>query len=306
VAALTEEVGRGAAVLPGSLDRSAGASAAEEAVPSLDGPGFQAAVRRVKEHIAAGDIFQAVLSRRFRIGRLVDPLALYRALRVINPSPYMVLFESPDVSLAGASPEMLVRKNGRTLETRPIAGTRPRGADPDGDARLARDLLADPKERAEHVMLVDLGRNDLGRVSEPASVRVASFMEIERYSHVMHMVSSVRGRLAEGKTGLDALLACFPAGTLSGAPKIRAMEIIDELEPVARGPYGGAVGYFSYSGDVDTCITIRTLVVGEDETSVTAGAGIVADSDPEREQHETESKAAGMLAAVSLAERLTE
>jgi anthranilate synthase component 1 len=306
VAALTEEVGRGAAVLPGSLDRSAGASAAEEAVPSLDGPGFQAAVRRVKEHIAAGDIFQAVLSRRFRIGRRVDPLALYRALRVINPSPYMVLFESPDVSLAGASPEMLVRKNGRTLETRPIAGTRPRGADPDGDARLARDLLADPKERAEHVMLVDLGRNDLGRVSEPASVRVASFMEIERYSHVMHMVSSVRGRLAEGKTGLDALLACFPAGTLSGAPKIRAMEIIDELEPVARGPYGGAVGYFSYSGDVDTCITIRTLVVGEDETSVTAGAGIVADSDPEREQHETESKAAGMLAAVSLAERLTE
>jgi anthranilate synthase component 1 len=245
-----------------------------------------------------------VLSRRFRIDRRVDPLALYRALRVINPSPYMVLFESPDVSLAGASPEMLVRKSGRTLETRPIAGTRPRGVDPDGDARLARDLLTDPKERAEHVMLVDLGRNDLGRVSEAASVRVASFMEIERYSHVMHMVSSVRGHLAEGKTGLDALLACFPAGTLSGAPKIRAMEIIDALEPVARGPYGGAVGYFSYSGDVDTCITIRTLVVGEDETSVTAGAGIVADSDPEREQRETEEKAAGMLAALSLAEEL--
>ena len=174
----------------------------------------------------------------------------------------MVLLETPDVALAGASPEMLVRKTGRTVETRPIAGTRPRGADPEGDRRLARDLLADPKERAEHVMLVDLGRNDLGRVAEPGSVEVASFMEIERYSHVMHIVSSVEGRLAaRARAALDALLACFPAGTLSGAPKIRAMEIIDELEPEPRGPYGGAVGYFSYSGDLDTCITIRTLVV---------------------------------------------
>ena len=300
VAVLTEEAGRGATPLPGTR------AEAPEAEASLDGPSFRAAVRTVKEHIAAGDVFQAVLARRFRIGRRVDPLALYRALRVINPSPYMVLFECPDVALAGASPEMLVRKSGRVVETRPIAGTRPRGADAEGDGRLARDLAADPKERAEHVMLVDLGRNDLGRVSEAASVRVASFMEIERYSHVMHMVSSVRGQLAQGRTGLDALLACFPAGTLSGAPKIRAMEIIDSLEPEARGPYGGAVGYFSYSGDVDTCITIRTLVVGEDETSVTAGAGIVADSDPEREQLETEEKAAGMLAAVALAERMAE
>ncbi len=278
------------------------------AAASLEGPAFQRAVRRVKEHIAAGDIFQAVLARRFRIGRRVDPLALYRALRVINPSPYMVLFETPEVALAGASPEMLVRKSGRRIETRPIAGTRPRGADPAGDRRLAAELLADPKERAEHVMLVDLGRNDLGRVAEAGSVQVASFMEIERYSHVMHLVSSVEGRLAAGRddarAGLDALLACFPAGTLSGAPKIRAMEIIDELEPEARGPYGGAVGYLSYSGDVDTCITIRTLVVKGEETSVTAGAGIVADSDPEREQRETESKAAGMLAAVALAEEI--
>jgi len=273
---------------------------------SLSGEAFRAAVVEAKEHIAAGDIFQVVLARRFRMDRRVDPVALYRALRVINPSPYMVLLETPDVALAGASPEMLVRKTGQTLETRPIAGTRPRGADADGDRRLAKDLLADPKERAEHVMLVDLGRNDLGRVSDPGSVEVASFMEVERYSHVMHLVSSVEGHLAGNRSALDALLACFPAGTLSGAPKIRAMEIIDELEPEARGPYGGAVGYLSYSGDLDTCITIRTLVVRGDETSVTAGAGIVADSDPESEQRETENKAAGMLAAVALAERIAE
>ncbi len=297
----------------GSLHRALAIPARRPVAPpdasaSLDGPAFQAAVRRVKEHIGAGDIFQAVLARCFRIGRRVEPLALYRALRVINPSPYMVLFETPDVALAGASPEMLVRKSGRRIETRPIAGTRPRGAEPEGDRRLAAELLADPKERAEHVMLVDLGRNDLGRVAEAGSVQVSSFMEIERYSHVMHLVSSVEGRLPAGRddarAGLETLLACFPAGTLSGAPKIRAMEIIDELEPEARGPYGGAVGYLSYSGDVDTCITIRTLVVQGEETSVTAGAGIVADSDPEREQRETESKAAGMLAAVALAEEI--
>jgi len=294
----------GAVPLPGGGTARVEAPATQE--PSLSDEAFRAAVGEAKEHIAAGDIFQVVLARRFRLDRRVDPLALYRALRVINPSPYMVLLETPDVALAGASPEMLVRKTGRTVETRPIAGTRPRGADPDGDRRLARDLLADPKERAEHVMLVDLGRNDLGRVSEPGSVEVASFMEIERYSHVMHIVSSVEGRMAEGKSALDALLACFPAGTLSGAPKIRAMEIIDALEPEPRGPYGGAVGYFSYSGDLDTCITIRTLVVEGDETSVTAGAGIVADSDPDAERRETENKAAGMLAAVALAERIAE
>jgi anthranilate synthase component 1 len=299
VEALVSGAGTGAVPLPARRPPGPTLEAA-----SLDGPAFQAAVRRVKEHIAAGDVFQAVLARRFPVARRIEPLALYRALRVINPSPYMVLLETPDVALAGASPEMLVRKSGGRVETRPIAGTRPRGADADGDARLAGDLLADPKERAEHVMLVDLGRNDLGRVSSPGSVRVASFMEVERYSHVMHMVSSVEGHLAPGKSGLDALLACFPAGTLSGAPKIRAMELIDELEPEARGPYGGAVGYFSYSGDVDTCITIRTLVVREGETSVTAGAGIVADSDPEREERETEAKAAGMLAAIALAEEI--
>ena len=295
--------GEGAVPLP-PRRRSSQAGRSALAAASLDGPAFQAAVRQVKEHIAAGDVFQTVLARRFPVPRRVDPLALYRALRVINPSPYMVLLETPDVALAGASPEMLVRRSGDLIETRPIAGTRPRGADADGDARLARDLLADPKERAEHVMLVDLGRNDLGRVSAPGTVRVASFLEVERYSHVMHLVSSVQGRLAPGRSGLDALLACFPAGTLSGAPKIRAMELIDELEPEARGPYGGAVGYVSYSGDVDTCITIRTLVVRGEETSVTAGAGIVADSDPEREQRETEEKAAGMLAALSLAEEI--
>jgi len=293
----------GAVPIPGVADRLE-LPATDE--PSLSDDAYRAAVRQAKEHIVAGDIFQVVLARRFPVARRVDPLALYRALRVINPSPYMVLFETPDLALAGASPEMLVRKTGRTVETRPIAGTRPRGADPDGDRRLARDLLADPKERAEHIMLVDLGRNDLGRVSEAGSVEVASFMEIERYSHVMHIVSSVEGRLAEGKSALDALLACFPAGTLSGAPKIRAMEIIDALEPEPRGPYGGAVGYFSYSGDLDTCITIRTLVVEGDETSVTAGAGIVADSDPDAERRETENKAAGMLAAVALAERIEE
>ena len=301
---LTSAGAPGAVPIPGARSAPLDPPATEE--PSLSDEAFRAAVREAKEHIAAGDIFQVVLARRFRLDRRVEPLALYRALRVINPSPYMVLLETPDVALAGASPEMLVRKTGRTVETRPIAGTRPRGADPDGDRRLARDLLADPKERAEHVMLVDLGSNDLGRVSEPGSVDVASFMEIERYSHVMHIVSSVEGRLAEGKSALDALLACFPAGTLSGAPKIRAMEIIDALEPEPRGPYGGAVGYFSYSGDLDTCITIRTLVVEGEETSVTAGAGIVADSDPDAERRETENKAAGMLAAVALAERIAE
>jgi anthranilate synthase component 1 len=228
-------------------------------------------------------------------------MALYRALRVINPSPYMVLLEGPEASLVGASPEMLVRVTGGRLATRPIAGTRPRSADPAEDQRLAEELLADPKERAEHVMLVDLGRNDLGRVARPGSVRVSSFMEIERYSHVMHIVSNVEAELAPDRTGLDALLACFPAGTVSGAPKIRAMQIVDGLEHEARGPYAGAVGYLSFTGDLDTCITIRTLLVRDGEVSVAAGAGIVADSDPATEERETESKAAALLAAVDLA-----
>ncbi len=276
----------------------------EDLSPSLSGAEFRAAVARAKRYIAAGDVFQVVLARRFRLPRRVPPLGLYRAVRRVNPSPYMVLLEAPEAALVGASPEMLVKKTGRRVATRPIAGTRPRGADAAGDRRLADDLLADPKERAEHVMLVDLGRNDLGRVAVPGSVDVADFMQIEHYSHVMHLVSSVEADLAPGRDALDALLATFPAGTVSGAPKIRAMEIIDELEPEARGPYAGAVGYLSFSGDLDTCITIRTLLVRDGETSVTAGAGIVADSDPEREERETEQKAAALLAAAELAERL--
>ncbi|MEM7482480.1 MAG: anthranilate synthase component I [Acidobacteriota bacterium] len=275
-----------------------------DARPSLPAADFHRAVRRAQEYIAAGDIFQVVLARRWAVPRAVPPVALYRALRLINPSPYMVLLELPDFALAGASPEMLVRKVGRRLETRPIAGTRPRGKNAAADRHLAEDLLADPKERAEHVMLVDLGRNDLGRVSRAGSVRVETFQQIEHYSHVMHIVSGVAGELAAGRDALDALFACFPAGTVSGAPKIRAMEIIDELEPESRGLYAGAVGYFGFGGDLDTCITIRTLVVRGEETSVTAGAGIVADSNPEREAEETENKAAALLAAVALAERL--
>lgn len=302
---LTAGGGNGAVAVPPPLKRREKTDdRATWGEASIDGPTFRAAVEKAKQYITAGDIFQVVLSRRWTVPKAPRPLALYRSLRMVNPSPYMVLFELPDAALIGASPEMLVRKSGHLLETRPIAGTRPRGADPEGDQRLAEDLLADPKERAEHVMLVDLGRNDLGRVGVPGTVRVQSFMEIERYSHVMHMVSSVQADLDPRFDGLDALLACFPAGTLSGAPKIRAMEIIDELEPSARGPYGGAAGYFSYSGDVDTCITIRTLVEKGGETSITAGAGIVADSDPLKEEQETENKAAGMLAAVELAKML--
>lgn len=266
--------------------------------------GYEAGVKRIKEHIEAGDIFQAVLARRFDMPRRIPPLALYRALRKINPSPYMVLLELPECALVGASPEMMVRKTGRRLEVRPIAGTRPRGADAEADRRLAEDLLADPKECAEHIMLVDLARNDLGRVARPGSVTVPNFMQVEYYSHVMHIVSEVEAELETGRDGLDALLACFPAGTVSGAPKVRAMQIIDEQEPEARGPYAGAVGYFSFSGDVDTCITIRTLLVEEDRVSVTAGAGLVADSNPASEARETENKAAALLAAVDLAESL--
>jgi len=275
---------------------------------SLDGASFRAAVERAKEHIVAGDIFQVVLARRFRRRTTASPEALYRALRRINPSPYMVLVELDGFALVGASPEALVTKQGRRIVTRPIAGTRRRGGDAAEDAVLETELLADPKERAEHVMLVDLGRNDLGRVCEAGSVAVTSFAAIERYSHVLHLVSSVEGQLAEGRGALDVLLATFPAGTVSGAPKIRAVEILDALEPESRGHYAGATGYLSFGGDLDACITIRTMVVrevdGAREVSVTAGAGIVADSVPEREEKETLDKAAAQLAAVSLAEQL--
>ena len=278
--------------------------AAAEADSSLDGADYRAAVERAQEYIRRGDIFQVVLARRFSLRRSIGALDLYRALRRINPSPYMVLLESPEASLVGASPEMLVRKTGSRVEARPIAGTRPRGESTEEDERLAESLLQDEKERAEHVMLVDLGRNDLGRVAKVGSIELPQFMEIERYSHVMHIVSSVAGECLDSSSSLDVLLACFPAGTVSGAPKIRAMEIIDELEPESRGPYAGAVGYISFTGDLDTCITIRTLVVKDGEVSVTAGAGIVADSVPATEERETESKAAALLAAVDLAEML--
>ena len=279
---------------------------AETADPTLDDEEHARAVNAAKEYIAAGDIFQVVLARRWKIDLDVPPATVYRALRLVNPSPYMVLFEAPEVSLIGASPEMLVRRTGRRLEVRPIAGTRPRGRNAVEDRVLAEELLADPKERAEHVMLVDLGRNDLGRVARPGGVSVAEFMVIEHYSDVMHIVSSVEAeQSAEAGKGagsaLDALLACFPAGTLSGAPKIRAVEIIDELEPEARGMYGGSVGYFSFGGDMDACITIRTLAVVDGEASITAGGGIVADSDPVREAQETQDKAAALLRAVALA-----
>ncbi len=283
------------------------ASAEEGGLPvdvSLSNKEFQERIRSAKEHIASGDIYQVVLARRWRIPETIAPISLYRALRVVNPSPYMVLLETPEVSLVGASPEMLVKKAGRHLETRPIAGTRPRSSDPERDSELAKELLGDLKERAEHVMLVDLGRNDLGRVSSPGSVVLPSFMEIERYSHVMHIVSSVSGELSPELDALDALMACFPAGTVTGAPKIRAMEIIDDLEPEARGPYAGAVGYLSFGGDLDTCITIRTLVVRPGEVSFSAGAGIVSDSDPAAEVRETENKAAAMKAAIALASSL--
>jgi anthranilate synthase component 1 len=268
------------------------------------GDAFREAVVRAKAHIAAGDVFQVVLSRQARIPCALDPFTVYRALRMVNPSPYMYFLKEQDRAVAGASPEMLVRVEGRRVEARPIAGTRPRGGSAAEDAALGAEMLADEKERAEHLMLVDLGRNDLGRVCRFRSVTVPEFMAVERYSHVQHLVSSVTGELAEGKDALDALVATFPAGTLSGAPKIRAMEIIDDLEPARRGLYGGALGYVDLRGNLDFCITIRTLTFEGGCATLQAGAGIVADSDPEAEQRETEAKAGAMLAALELAEAL--
>jgi anthranilate synthase component 1 len=266
-----------------------------------DGAGYREAVRRAKEYIGIGDIFQVVLSRQAAVPCDVDPFAVYRALRMVNPSPYMFFLRDGETSVAGASPEMLVRVEGGQVETRPIAGTRPRGATPEEDERLATELLADAKERAEHLMLVDLGRNDLGRVCRFGSVRVSEFMKVERYSHVAHIVSSVTGELREDKDALDALAATFPAGTLSGAPKIRAMEIIDELEPARRGLYGGGIGYVDLRGNLDFCITIRTVVLRGGQAFVQAGAGIVADSDPAAEEREAEAKAGAVFEALRLA-----
>ena len=263
---------------------------------------FEAAVRDVKERIFAGDCYQVVLSQCFRRPTAADPVAVYRALRRLNPSPYMFLLRSGEEALIGSSPEMLVRCRGRELEYRPIAGTCPRGADEDEDSALAARLAADEKEQAEHVMLVDLGRNDLGRVCEFGSVRVEQLMQVERYSHVQHLVSAIRGRMRPGLDAFDALAACFPAGTVTGAPKVKAMEIIHQLEPSPRGPYAGSVFYRDYAGNLDACIAIRMLHLRAGETSVQAGAGIVAASDPAREYEETVSKARGMWAALAAAE----
>ena len=264
---------------------------------------FEKMVRRTKEYIRAGDIVQAVLSQRWEANVQAPSLQLYRALRVVNPSPYMYYLRIAGVELVGSSPETLVRCEDGVISVRPIAGTRRRGVTSEEDQQMERRLLADEKERAEHVMLVDLGRNDVGRVAKPGSVTVDSLMHVERYSHVMHIVSNVTGQLDESKTSYDVLRACFPAGTVSGAPKIRAMEIIDELEPTRRGPYAGAVGYFSFSGNMDMCINIRTVVVKNHQAFIQAGAGIVADSNPEHEYEETCNKAKAMMKAVELAEQ---
>jgi len=265
---------------------------------------YEAAVAKCVEYIHAGDCVQVVPSQRFAVPLRAEPFQVYRALRHISPAPYMFFLSLGDVQLIGASPEILVTEDNGVVRTRPLAGTRPRGRTPEADAALERELLADPKERAEHIMLVDLGRNDLGRVCEYGSVKVNEMMIVERYSHVMHIASDVTGKLCSGKTQFDVLRAAFPAGTLSGAPKVRAMQIIDEVEPTRRGPYGGAIGYFSFNGNLDTCITLRTLVVKDDIAYVQAGAGVVADSVPATEYQETRDKARAALRAVAMAEQV--
>ena len=262
---------------------------------------FEANVARIVEYVHAGDAFQVVPSQRWSADLDIEPFSVYRGLRVVNPSPYMYFLDFLDFQVAGASPEPVLTVHGRHVATRPIAGTRPRGATLADDERIAEELLADEKERAEHVMLVDLGRNDLGRVSTIGTVRVRDLMDVQRYSHVMHIESSVVGRLAKGRTAADALRATFPAGTLSGAPKVRAMEIIDELEPTRRGPYGGAVGYLGFDGSLNTCITIRTIVCRDGVVHVQAGAGIVADSVPATEYEETQNKARALFRAIEVA-----
>ena len=279
--------------VPGRLDFTSNMSREE----------FLGMVAKAVDYVKAGDVIQVVLAQRFRCLEKLDPGAVYRALRLINPSPYLFHFNFRGERLIGSSPELLVRKTGRKIAVRPIAGTRPRGADEIADRRLAEELLADPKEVAEHIMLVDLGRNDVGRVSAYGRVEVKELMTIERYSHVMHIVSHVEGKLKEGLDMFDAFRACYPAGTVSGAPKVRALEIIDELEPNRRGPYAGAVGYFGFSGDMDFAITIRTVTVRDEVLYFQAGAGIVADSKPEMEYQETLNKASAMRRALELAAR---
>jgi len=264
---------------------------------------FEEQVKRAKEYIAAGDIYQVVLSQRFEADVTVDPFTVYRALRHVNPSPYMYFIRMGGVSIVGSSPEMLVRVEGSRVETHPIAGTRRRGKNNEEDLRLAEELKRNEKERAEHVMLVDLGRNDVGRVCEYGSVRVPQFMGLERFSHVMHLTSIVEGKLAEDRDRLDALVSCFPAGTVSGAPKVRAMEIIRELEPSGRGLYAGAVGYLDFAGNLDFCIAIRTVIMSNAKAYVQAGAGIVIDSNPTAEYEETRDKARALLRALELAQQ---
>jgi len=271
--------------------------------PNQTQDAFEAGVRRIQDEIAAGEVYQAVLSQRFDVGVTAPPFDVYRALRHINPSPYMFFIRMGREAIIGASPEMLVRVEGRHVETHPIAGTRRRGATPDEDQRLADELRRNEKEKAEHVMLVDLGRNDVGRVAEVGSVRVPQFMTLERYSHVMHLVSRVEGRLAEGRDRLDALEATFPAGTLTGAPKIRAMQIVGDLEPTRRGLYGGAVGYLDFAGNLDFCIAIRTITMRDGRAELQAGAGIVADSEPSAEFQETLDKAQALIQALDMANR---
>jgi anthranilate synthase component 1 len=283
------------------LEPPAGPHPLEGFEADLTAEQFRAGVRQIQEHILAGDAYQVVLSRRLRCPRRVDPFRVYRTLASINPSPYTFFLRFGELALAGSSPEPLVKLRGREVEIRPIAGTRRRGADQQEDLRLEAELLADPKEAAEHLMLVDLGRNDVGRCAVAGTVRLASFRAVERYSHVMHLVSAVRGELAPDKDALDALLAGFPAGTVSGAPKVRAMEILAQLEGSRRGIYSGAVGYLGADGALDTCIAIRTLVFDPGGIELRVGAGVVADSDPERELAETDAKAAAMLAALSAA-----
>lgn len=287
------------AVLKRQKSQNKGELELESNMPKDD---FKGIVEKAQEHILKGDAFQIVLSQRLSGRTDVEPFQVYRALRILNPSPYLFFLDFDDFQLIGSSPEMLVRLDGDRLQVNPIAGTRHRGQNAQEDHRLAEELLADEKERAEHVMLVDLGRNDLGRVCQTGSIQVDEFMAVERYSHVMHMVSRVSGQLEEGRDMFDALQATFPAGTVSGAPKIRAMEIISDLEPDLRGPYAGAVGYFGLRGDMDMCITIRTLLMQGDRFSVQAGAGIVADSDPDREYQETLNKIRALTRAVKNAE----
>ena len=294
--------------LEGELERSLSRARRPEptdlqVAPNQTRDEFEHGVRRIQEAIAAGEVYQAVLSQRFDADVAAQPFDVYRALRHINPSPYMFFIRMGRDAIIGASPEMLVRVEGRHVETHPIAGTRRRGATADEDQRLADELRRNEKEKAEHVMLVDLGRNDLGRVAETGSVRVPQFMALERYSHVMHLVSKVEGRLAEGRDRLDALVATFPAGTLTGAPKIRAMQIVGDLEPTRRGLYGGAVGYLDFAGNMDFCIAIRTITMRDGRAQLQAGAGVVADSDPAAEYQETLDKARALVQALEMASR---